>query len=396
MVIARVLVSDAETPAALAVVRSLGRAGHEVRTLAASPHAAAAASRWCAGAFRTPDATRAPDAWSSRLLDLLRRPGFDVFLPVTDTAILLADRARRDLPPALRVGWPTAGDPGRVLDKTAVLDRAAALGIPVPGRREGEEIATAPLPAVLKPRRSRAILEGAVRAATASVHADAASLAAAAARLEASGLGAYAEPWVPGSGHGVFLLLAGGEVRARFAHRRVREGGPLGGPSAVCESVAPDPRLEDAAVALARDLGADGPFMAEFRGAGDDLVLLEVNARYWGSLGLAVDAGVDFPRLHVASLLGETARGPVVWRTGLRRRNLALDLRHTALALRGRPRGLDVPWPGRFAAVAHLLGENARGLVRSRYDPAPGRALLLGLIQRVLSRWEIVLRSSFS
>jgi hypothetical protein len=176
----------------------------------------------------------------------------------------------------------------------------------------------------------------------------------------------------------------------------VREGGPLGGPSAVCESVAPDPRREEAAVALARDLGVEGPFMAEFRGAGDEYVLLEVNARYWGSLGLAVDAGVDFPRLHVAALLGETARGPISWRTGLRRRNLALDVRHAALVLHGRPRGLDLPWPGRLATVARLLGENARGLVRSRYDPAPGRALLLGLIRRVFTRWETGLRSSSS
>ena len=43
MVTARILLSDAETPAALAVARSLGRAGHRVSVLASSRHAPAAA-----------------------------------------------------------------------------------------------------------------------------------------------------------------------------------------------------------------------------------------------------------------------------------------------------------------------------------------------------------------
>jgi predicted ATP-grasp superfamily ATP-dependent carboligase len=388
MVSARVLVSDAETPAAVAVVRSLGRAGHRVTALAATRPAAAAASRHCRGAVRVPCSEADPAGWSARLAHLLERPRFDVFLPVTDTAILLAARVRDAFHASVRCGFPTAGDPGPLLDKPAVLDRAAALGIPVLPRREGDALPDAPLPAVLKPGRSRTISGDRVRSATARVLGRASDLAAAADRLRAAGFDAYAEPWIPGEGRGVFLLLADGEALARFAHRRIRESGPLGGPSAVCESDAADPALEAAAVALARDLGVSGPFMAEFRGRGEDAVLLEVNARYWGSLGLAIDAGVDFPRLHVAALLGIRARGPVAWRAGLRRRNLAFDMRHAALVLRGPPAGLDVPWPGRLGAVVRVLGEKARGLVHSRYDPAPGRAHLIGLLGKAFKGAE--------
>jgi len=379
----RVLVSDGETPAAVAVVRSLGSAGHRVWALAASRHAAAAASRWCRGAVAVPDAAIDPAGWRARVGPLLARRRFDLFLPVTDAALLLAAGLG---PVRALVGGPIPEGLDALLDKTRVLDRAAALGIPVLPRRTGDSIGASPLPAVLKPRRSRVRTAGGVRAATAAVFCDRDALARAAAALERAGFGAYAEPWVPGPGRGIFLLLHRGEVLARFAHRRVREASPLGGPSAVCESAPADPRREELSAALARDLGVGGPFMAEYRGEGDDAVLLEVNARYWGSLGLAVDAGVDFPRLHAAALLGRPERGPGSWPVGLRRRNLVFDLRGLAGVLRGRPRGLDVPWPGRLRTLRRVLGERAGGLVRRPADPAPGRAHLLRLLGRALRR----------
>ena len=36
--------------------------------------------------------------------------------------------------------------------------------------------------------------------------------------------------------------------------------------------------------------------------------LMEVNGRFWGSLQLAIDSGVDFPRILVACALGEKSR----------------------------------------------------------------------------------------
>ncbi|MHC4473837.1 MAG: ATP-grasp domain-containing protein [Planctomycetota bacterium] len=377
---ARVLVSDAETPSALAVTRSLGRAGASVTVLARDRRAPAAASRFTRAAVIVPEPTRDPEGYTRGLLRTLARGGFDVFVPVTDTAMLLADRVRAELSRQTLLAMPERSVLETALEKTAVLDHASALGIPVLSRHEGERIPRAKLPAVVKPKRSRVLAGGVVRGGTASVVGDRPALAREADRLERLGLGAYAEPWVPGEGRGIFLLAWQGEILARFAHRRIREASPLGGPSAVCESVAAEPELLRRAEALARDLEIDGPLMVEFRGD----VILEVNARYWGSLSLALDAGVDFPALHVEALLGRPAAGPDRWRIGVRRRNLAFDVRWAARVLRGRPAGLDVPWPGRARALADVFLERAGGIVHRRGDPSPARSHLVMLARKAV------------
>ena len=71
-----------------------------------------------------------------------------------------------------------------------------------------------------------------------------------------------------------------------------------------------------------REVGLRGLAMAEFKGK----YLIEVNARAWGSLGLALMAGVDFPRLLVEAALGLKPRPQLGYRLGLRARWLKGDL----------------------------------------------------------------------
>ena len=84
-------------------------------------------------------------------------------------------------------------------------------------------------------------------------------------------------------------------MRAVFAHRRLREKPPSGGVSVYRESVAPDPSLVARAAALLAGLGWRGVAMVEMKtdARTGTPYLMEVNGRFWGSLQLAVDAGVD-------------------------------------------------------------------------------------------------------
>ena len=106
------------------------------------------------------------------------------------------------------------------------------------------------------------------------------------------------QEYVTGEGWGVSMLYNRGELRAKFTHQRLREKTPTGGTSTRRISVV-NPMLEEAAQQLLNHLKWHGVAMVEFKynPETEKYWLMEVNPRFWGSLALAVAAGVDFPWL---------------------------------------------------------------------------------------------------
>lgn len=107
-----------------------------------------------------------------------------------------------------------------------------------------------------------------------------------------------AQEYVSGTGYGVSMLFNQGKIRARFTHRRIKEKVYTGGPSSLRESTRV-PLMEEYAENLLTHVGYHGVGMVEFKRneSTGRMWLLEVNPRFWGSVGLAVHSGVDFPYL---------------------------------------------------------------------------------------------------
>jgi protein-tyrosine-phosphatase len=106
-----------------------------------------------------------------------------------------------------------------------------------------------------------------------------------------------------------------------------------------------------------------------------DFVLMEVNGRFWGSLPLAVAAGVDFP-YHLYQVLTQRAAPRTSgYRIGVYCRNLGKDLGWFQERLRagaGLPARVSLVC-GEFAAGAkHLLSGKERCDTITLDDPAPG------------------------
>jgi len=144
---------------------------------------------------------------------------------------------------------------------------------------------------------------------------------------------------IQGPGIGIFLLARNGDVLARFAHRRIREKPPSGGVSVLCESVQPPAEALDIASRLISTTGWHGVAMVEFKLDTEENrpKLIEVNARFWGSLNLAIRAGVDFPFLLYRLALGESVEGPAGYRIGLKSRWEFGDLDHLLIRLKRDP-----------------------------------------------------------
>ena len=119
------------------------------------------------------------------------------------------------------------------------------------------------------------------------------------AELAPSNCGIILQQMVPGHGVGAFFLRQNGKIVLRFAHRRLHEVPWTGGVSSYCES-SDDADVLAAGERLLDAINYEGLAMVEFRKQkGEPPVFLEINGRLWGSLGLALKAGADFPRAMV-------------------------------------------------------------------------------------------------
>lgn len=361
-----ILVTDGEQRAALATVRSLGRAGYDVRVCSPRRRSLAGASRYCRQQVPVPDALSDPSGFRTALEALITRWGVTVLLPVSEQSLRAVLPAHFEQQ-GVTIPFPPADVFRRISDKARLLEAAVPLGLAIPAQRvlqrpeDRTALSRASLrfPLVIKPARSVTETAAGPVKLTVGYADDWASLEEQLVPLPIEAYPILLQQRVVGSGVGVFLLVWEGETLAIFAHRRLREKPPSGGVSTYRESIVPDPDLVTKATALLRHFGWQGLAMVEFKL--DDQTgtpyLMEVNARLWGSLQLAIDAGVDFPLLLVEAALGKHPTPTLTFRPGVRSRWWWGDVDHLIARLRHSDSALALPpgAPSRSRAVLDFL-----------------------------------------
>ncbi|MFD1514294.1 ATP-grasp domain-containing protein [Halomarina rubra] len=119
-------------------------------------------------------------------------------------------------------------------------------------------------------------------------------------------------------------LAVEGELLMHFQHKKFRVYPPSGGIGAVRQGTW-EPKMREYTERVVEMLGWTGPLHVEWmKTADEDFYLLEVNGRYWGSLALTINSGVDIPRYHFQHLTGEPLRieDNHGYRTDVRQRKL--------------------------------------------------------------------------
>jgi predicted ATP-grasp superfamily ATP-dependent carboligase len=144
-----------------------------------------------------------------------------------------------------------------------------------------------------------------------------------------------------GDGLGAFVLMHNGKVKVLFSHHRIREKPPWGGVSVVCESSPIERDIQLYSTVLMENLDWNGVAMVEFKRhhKSGTPMLMEINARFWGSLQLAIDSGIDFPVLLIKQILGEEVEYPRTYNKS-RMRWLIGDLDSLYILLTKRSPGL--------------------------------------------------------
>lgn len=339
-----VLVLDAAQRSALAVTRSLGKAGVPVFTADETPTALAGCSRFSKRYFACPSPRLDPEQFVETVASLCKKQDIGIVLPMTEltTTLLLEHRSRF---PDATIPFPDLDTVDSLADKCSLLRLAESLNIPTPRTWYADTPANLPFnldelsyPLVLKPGKSWLSHHGQWRRNGVQFANDPHE----ARTILASDTAFQSHPFllqecITGHGQGVFALYDNGKPLAFFAHRRLREKPPRGGVSVLSESIPVDAVQLSHARSLLDKAGWHGVAMVEFKVAKDGTpYLMEINTRFWGSLQLAIDAGIDFPYLLYQLACDERPDPVTSYKTGNRLRWLLGDLDSLYLTLKDR------------------------------------------------------------
>lgn len=340
----------------LAVTRSLGRAGYRVHAAPFNWHAPALRSRYITSSHRLPRYSDNPAEWLASIKTVVSENDIALIIPCDDRAILPLDR-HRDSFGACVLAIPDTAAIVVLFDKAETKALAHSLDIPVtpwstldPAVSAERLVERFALPLVIKPKRSYSI-DRLTTWGRVHICETADDVRRTLGQIDEPGR-YLIEQYFDGVGVGVSVLARHGTIVQAFQHRRLREG--WGGSSSHRISEALDPALLGAAEKLCRVMNIHGVCMFEFRRSTRtrSWILLEVNARFWGSLPLAIGIGLDFPRALCGLLLERTVAPSRPYRQGIRSRNATLDGLNLIRSLRnGRAGGFR----GGLIAVADYL-----------------------------------------
>lgn len=305
-----VLVLGEDTRSFLSVIRSLGEAGYEVHVVCYDKKSSSLKSKYIRSAQYYNYQALTQDEWLSNVIALIERYQFDLIVPCDERAIYPLWSAKQDLPEHTQLAIGNQEVLDALFDKWETKQLAIACNVPAAhgekadlSKTSYDEIKqTFGKQFVIKPLQSFEESNLNQRQKVAIIHCEKDYL-----DYQKSVLPEQLyliEAFFIGKGEGLSVFAVDGEVYAAFAHVRVAE--PIqGGGSSYRKSVPLDDELLKATEAICSRTKLTGVAMFEYRRnlQTKQWILVEVNARFWGSLPLAIYAGIDFPALYADYLV---------------------------------------------------------------------------------------------
>ncbi len=322
----------------------------------------AGSSKYCKETFTYPSPYEYPEEFLRVVSNESNQRNINVIFPMTEISAYLVLK-HRDLFKDIAIPFGAFEAFDVLSDKWRVFELAQMLGVPAPRThfaKNGAEISDfmsqLESPVVIKPYRSRILLDR--RWVATSVQ-----YMRTLSELEATIRGTeylrrcpfLVQEYIQGEGRGIFALYDQGKPVVVFAHKRLREKPPSGGVSVLSESIEVDSGLRESAIKILDYAKWHGVAMVEFKVSSDGRpYLIEVNPRFWGSLQLAIDAGIDFPYLLYQLAMGERLEAVNGYKIGMRSRWLLGDLDHLYLRFKNHT-GQDLKTVSKWQAVTQFL-----------------------------------------
>ena len=367
----KALVMGDDTRSFLATVRSLGRKGIEVHAAPFSMRAPALSSKYISQVHLLPYYLDGGADWLAAMQKLMLAEQFDIIIPCEERTLLPLYEHQQDLPGKCALAIPSQRALEAFFDKINTRQLATDLGVPVAKGKPllatdsaDSILAVLTLPIVAKQRKSYSWPDLYVRTSVKVIQTRS-ELNSWLRKQDGRCDDFFFEQMFEGIGLGVSVLCKQGAVLQAFEHHRAHE---LNGSSYYRKSAPLDAKRLAAVSSMVKEVKYTGIAMFEFKlnEANGEWVLLEVNARPWGSLPLPVSMGVDIPHLLYQVLVNDKTPTAQAYPANVFGRNLIGDL----WQMRTRLQCLAPRKAKQLAHLAQWVAEFGRTLVGREHQDA--------------------------
>lgn len=362
----KILVTEGNNRAALAITRSLGKSGHKIYVGSDKSRSLSSVSQYCHKSFIYPNPTIHPDEFIECIRETCVANNIDVLLPVSDITTLLVTKHKNQLPVTCQLPFPDYGTLSTAADKVALFRKAKQLNIPIPKTIEITKFDKNVLntininyPLVIKPGRSRVSTKNGWLSTNVTYAHNKDDLERQLADFQESIYPVMLQEKIQGPGVGIFVCSQHGQIVAMFSHKRIREKPPSGGVSVLRESTEIHPSARQSSIKLIKDLNWHGVAMIEFKIDSETgtPVLMEINGRFWGSLQLAIDSKIDFPNILINTLSNKQLPMLDTYPLGIKSRWFWGDVDLLLILLFKSRNKLNLPdnYPGRILNIINFM-----------------------------------------
>jgi len=295
----KILVTDGRALSSLAIARSLGRAGAEVHVCDDFRRTMSAFSKHVTDVKVHEPISESTADFVDWLVACCRREQYDLVVPVRDETTLAVAEHRERLSTVTDVFVADRPTITRLMDKGSCMQAADALDVPIPPTyypTDGDDLAEirteATFPVLIKPRIASGA-RGIVRVD------DPGELAHTYERVSNSHPNPIIQEFVDHSGghYSIGTIFDdSAEPVATHVYKETRQYPASGGPAIAAHTVEREPWV-DSVLELLRAHDWTGPAHMDVLYDPDTETyrLIEVNPRFWSSLSLTVNSGVDIP-----------------------------------------------------------------------------------------------------
>lgn len=359
-----VLLTDGDLKVTLPVLRSLARRNIQTGVAATRTKAMSFFSKYCKTKFIYPSPRDNLGLFLKAIKKIIEKSDFDILFPVGEWTLVPISKNRESITSHIRL--PFAGKEAieRTFNKSLTLEIAMKEAVPMPrtffihNLSDLQEAAQeTPYPAVIKSRVSW-FWDGDKASFSRPIYVNSPQ------ELKAKYRAMHEEfpfpiiqEYVPGKAYHIGVLCNRSRLKAACCIKEHRTIPVTGGYATLRETVNLNPKMLKSTTRMLKALDWHGVAEVEYKLDSRDSTpkFMEINGRFWGSLELAIEAGIDFPYLLYRLAVDGNIKPEFGYKVGVKRRWLEGDLVYISNVLKSVGAHAGVQYPRKRHALFDFL-----------------------------------------